>query len=208
MKKLIIPIFLFSVCYGQTVNNVTTNIRLAAGNSPGQLMRLVNGVFSNSDNIAPYSQAATNLWLEFGFFSPTIVTQITWNQALAKYSGDFKVQGSKDEITWVDLSGNIQLGSTTPQKISFNNSTPYSYYRLLGVAGIIVSVYWWEVQFTTPTSIPLPPPTTDTTINSLIRRIANEEILKQDSLIFRSGTLFDTLIISKNPKVKYKIEKL
>jgi len=199
MKKLFTILFLFGwLASVSQVTSVSTNIKLAAGNSPGQLLRLTNGVFSNSDDIAPFAQAAANLWLQFNFNSPVIVSQIIWNQAYARYSGDFKVQGSKDGSNWVDLSGNFQLGSVTPQKLSFSNSVAYSYYRLLGVAGNIASVYWWEVQFNT--SLPTPPPVTDTSLNNLIRKIANEEIRKLDSLTFKSGNGYDTVSINQNKR--------
>ena len=217
MKKFLFLLVMFAafICSSQTVTNITTNIKLAAGNSPGQLMRLVNGVFSNSDDIAPTNQPVSNLWIKFDMQSPVIVNQIIWNQGYARYMGDFKVQGSKDGSNWVDLSGNFQLGNTTPQKLSFSNSTQYHYYRLLGVTGSTSGVYWWEVQFNASITPPIPPnpnpipPALDSTwLISTMRKVANEEINKQDSLMFNNGDIkYDTMRISNNPKVKYKLEK-
>jgi hypothetical protein len=75
--------------------------------------------------------------ITFDFGTPKIVDEAKWYQDTTNSQGTWKWQGSNDDSSYTDIGSSFTLGGATTQtQTQLNgNTTPYQYYRLLGVSG-------------------------------------------------------------------------
>lgn len=94
----------------------------------------------------------SSVFIQFDFKTSRIVDEAKWYQENTTSHGTWKWQGSNDIVTptWTDIGSSFTLGgSATQTQTQLNgNTTPYRYYRLLGVSGSTSTNPWlYEIEF-------------------------------------------------------------
>ncbi len=84
----------------------------------------------------------TGNWVQFQFSQAYVVDQIRWFQDTQNTNGTWKMQGSNDGSSFSDVGTSATLGGGFDSVYGYSffdgpngNTTPYSYYRLVGVTG-------------------------------------------------------------------------
>lgn len=121
----------------------------------GSLDNLVDGSFTLNTAGSAYvaNQFAVGKFFAFQFPVPVFIDEITYYQSNTTAMGNFKVQGSNDNVTWTDLSSSFPLGGATVKVIPLDlrdASTSYVHYRILGLdGGLNIDPYMQEFEFKT-----------------------------------------------------------
>lgn len=106
------------------------------------------------------SEAVSGKWILFQFSAARVIDELRWFQDALDTNGTWKLQGSNDAITFVDVGTSGTLGGGFDSAYGYStftgpsgNTTPYVYYRLLGVSGnISTNPFFFEVAFRTATT--------------------------------------------------------
>lgn len=105
--------------------------------------RLIDG--KSQMDIYFYGYAVAGQYIQFDFFNPKIISEITLSEGDTTTHGNWHWQGSNDATNWTTLKSNFVLGSTpiVPDSVGL-----YRYYRLLGVSGNSSNAPWiYEINF-------------------------------------------------------------
>lgn len=92
----------------------------------------------NSTIWFPSGGTVSSMSITFDFGCPKIVDEAKWYQDNGTAQGTWKWQGSNDDSSYTDIGSSFTLGGATPfqtQTQLNGNTTPYRYYRLLGISG-------------------------------------------------------------------------
>jgi trimeric autotransporter adhesin len=115
------------------------------------LSALVDG--STSTNINYFSGAAVAgkyIMFDFGASSAKVINEVKYYQSNTYSHGTWEWQGSNNGSTWDNIGTNFTLGGVLTQTITSlsGNTSPYRYYRLLGISGTSsASPYAREFEF-------------------------------------------------------------
>lgn len=89
-------------------------------------------------------------WLSFDFGSAQVIDEFKWYQQTTASHGTWKVQGSIDNSTWVDVGSTFTLGGATIQTVTAisSNIISYRYYRIyLNTGPSSNAPYLYEIEF-------------------------------------------------------------
>ncbi|MDP2358549.1 MAG: LamG-like jellyroll fold domain-containing protein [Beijerinckiaceae bacterium] len=130
----------------------------AKGNRSGTIGIAITGFSFLSNNLNAFidgafvnnyytTGGATTAHITFDFGSPVNIRGAQLIRSNSTASGDWKLQGSTDGTTFVDLSDAVTMNSIYTKWFAYHNSA-YRYYRLRLTSGTASgSPYWQEVQF-------------------------------------------------------------
>ena len=114
---------------------VQSNVNWGSGGTkhPAYLVNTPTNVIWFNDS----GHAVSGYYITFDFGSARIVDEAKWYQDNSTAQGVWKWQGSNDDSSYTDIGSSFTLaGATTQTQTQLNgNTTPYRYYRLLGVSG-------------------------------------------------------------------------
>lgn len=98
-----------------------------------------------------FSGGGSGLTIKFGFRTPLVIDEFTWIQQLVAAHGTWKISGSKDDVTYVDLGTGIALGAgSTSEAFPFVNTEGYNFYKLTQTSGTVSATPWLnEINFKT-----------------------------------------------------------
>ena len=121
----------------------------------GVLGNYVNGDFSTNSSgsivIAIAAGGAAGEWINFDFGTAKLVTEAKYYSQISATQGNWKWQGSPDNVSWTDIGVSFGLGTVATQtQTQLNgNVTSYRYYRLLGDTGSSMDGGIWqeEIEF-------------------------------------------------------------
>lgn len=141
--------YLHALGSGNRTSTITTAVSGITWGT-GTAANLIDGSYAN--NVWwTNGVAVAGTWVSFDFGALYTVQEARFFQQVVASNGDWKVQGSTNNSTWVDLSGTVTLGLTVePTRFGgfVTNTTAYRYYRLLGVSGTRTSgPFLWEMEF-------------------------------------------------------------
>jgi hypothetical protein len=101
-----------------------------------------------STNAVQFNNAAAvsgvSITLRFRDGLPRIIRTIRHTQSSTATSGTWKVMGSVDGITFVDLATGINIGGATTQDIATLATIPYVAYRIEGTSGTASATHHWR----------------------------------------------------------------
>jgi hypothetical protein len=131
-------------CYYQSkelITDIVTELQVNNNNGPYNAIDNNVSTISISDGATPVSWVGKALYRITTAFPVAInsmqLDRTTWPISTAA-GNTFKLQGSSDNSTWTDLSAALNSTATTGT-LTVTNTQPnnvYSYYRLVGVAGV------------------------------------------------------------------------
>lgn len=111
---------------------------------------LINGVTTNEFGFLS-GVTTTGYFIKFDFqkSSSKLINEIKWIQSGTQTHGVWKIQGSNDDTTWIDLNTDFTLGGATTQIIPLTpNAQSFRYFRFLGISGITSgSPFIQEIEF-------------------------------------------------------------
>lgn len=131
---------------------VTTDLATFSG-TPSNL---VDGAFNNDASDAlgiglnDLEIAPGDFFVQFALAEQKIFTGIKVIQSNAYNGGEWQWQGSDDGSGWTNISTPFFISGAggVVQSFSLPNSTPYFFYRMLSVDGVINQFgYWLEFEF-------------------------------------------------------------
>ncbi|MBE8712272.1 hypothetical protein C4F49_01080 [Sphingobacterium sp. KB22] len=136
-----IPVMLTDVGVVKDITNFDNNFTVSKENNSGKesgegslkvIDNNIDSKFFVGDLVSPGI-----VWLQFEYFEPQVVrayTMTSGNDADARDPKDWKMLGSQDGVTWVDLDVKTAQPPFPGRKLSqtylFSNSVAYKYYRL------------------------------------------------------------------------------
>ncbi|CAN1578617.1 hypothetical protein MCERE19_04373 [Spirosomataceae bacterium] len=142
-------------------NELSKPVSVSSDLAPYSTFALANSI---DQNVTTASAFMPNLnWVNKDIFKLTAVLPIKisgvslvlFNWALSNTAANtFKLQGSLDNVVWSDLSAAVASTATTGTLVVNNTlqpATAYTYYRLVGVAGISWYGGVYEISFNLPT---------------------------------------------------------
>lgn len=148
-----------AICPVPEVDKTTTSVtsEISWNNS---LDKAIDGIEANNLYAQPNNQDISNtVYLKFQLATPMALNAIELScvsQGLVDPGSEWQVEGSNDDVNWLNLSGiittsgpqtGIVSGSTYAENLSFGNENPYTYYRIYGVSGETINWYLTEVYF-------------------------------------------------------------
>lgn len=105
---------------------------------------------TNAVRFALIDMTGKRITFDFGPGASRVIREITWEINSATALWTVKWQGSRDGVSWTDLTADFVLGGSTTDIHDLSaNSNGYRYYSLLGVSGSnpSASFYHEEVKF-------------------------------------------------------------
>lgn len=89
------------------------------------------------------------VFLEWDFYVPIIVDEATWYQSSATNQGTWQFQGSTDNSSWSNIGATFNYNTATFVVTTLHgNTTPFRFYRMLGVSGSTSSSpFQSEIEF-------------------------------------------------------------
>ena len=109
---------------------------------------LIDGSYGNSSYFTGSTTDGRDM--VFGFDEPKAIDEITWRQSGSESHGNWKFQGSTDNLNWTDISSPFTLGGSAVSIYTMDlyDGGLYTYYRLYGVDGNPSSGPWlYEIEF-------------------------------------------------------------
>lgn len=119
----------------------------------GDIQHSVNGIIASQDAANSwYFEAGGNTggFVKWEFDGPKHITEITYYKNNSDNHGDWKLQGSTDDVNWTDVSSTftLDLGKKFINLDLISPGDKYTYYRMLGMGGYLSSKQWqYEVEF-------------------------------------------------------------
>lgn len=109
----------------------------------------IDGIKTGANGGQLSGGATAGQTIPYQFASKVVIQEATWYHSNSDAQGVWKVQGSNNGSTWVDIGSTFNLGgaATTVVTALASNQTGYSYYRFLGVSGTTTTARQWEVDF-------------------------------------------------------------
>ncbi|HGJ66343.1 TPA: hypothetical protein ENS27_13345 [bacterium] len=102
----------------------------------GNVTTIIDGSYNNDLYfIRPVAVANKYVAFDFGVDANKVIDEVKIYLSSANSQGIWKIQGSNDLSSWVDIGDSFELGTSTTQTISLVNTTGYRGYRLIGVSG-------------------------------------------------------------------------
>ena len=158
--KLVNSTTLYTNLYGSGPRDgfitVSNSSGLFASGNPQQLFD--NHYSAGNTKFA--NLATSGQWIKFELPESRIVDQIKWyqsNSLLTTGQGLWKLQGSNNDVDWVDCGHQFTLGTDKSTIHKTPNTTPYTYYRLLGISGTLsTSILLYEVELGISGAPPVP----------------------------------------------------
>jgi hypothetical protein len=100
------------------------------------IIELIDGIEDDS-NFWFATASVAGEEIKFQFPGAIILKELKFLQGNTATHGVWQIQGSDDGTTWIDIGSNFTLGGAATQTITglSANTTPYFFYRLLGISG-------------------------------------------------------------------------